>query len=136
MKAHDTQTLIATFSIYLAICLALGFIAWRRTQNAAPRLGSTAQRYAQMRIAVDGVQFAFELRRQLLGVGCAIVSAGLCASAQMLGVLVGDVWEDVTLLQRGREFFDRAADGAGLKPGAGFGCDLSHGLGRRDAAGR
>lgn len=33
MKAHDTQTLIATFSIYLAICLALGFIAWRRTTN-------------------------------------------------------------------------------------------------------
>jgi sodium/proline symporter len=33
MNTHDTQTLIATFSIYLAICLALGFVAWRRTTN-------------------------------------------------------------------------------------------------------
>ena len=37
MTTHDTQTLIATFSIYLAICLALGFVAWRRTTPPCPR---------------------------------------------------------------------------------------------------
>ena len=33
MPAHDTPTLIATFAVYLGICLALGFVAWRRTTN-------------------------------------------------------------------------------------------------------
>src|SRR5690606_13411849 len=100
------------------------FISWRRTQNSASRLGSTAQRYAQMRIAMDRVEFAGELRRELLGVGGAIVSAGLGAFAQMLGVALGHVREDVTLLQHGGEFFDGAADGVRLQPGAGFGDHL------------
>ncbi|MCC6559995.1 MAG: sodium/proline symporter PutP [Xanthomonadales bacterium] len=33
MVQHDTATLIATFSVYLGICLLLGFVAWRRTTN-------------------------------------------------------------------------------------------------------
>ncbi|HWT16523.1 MAG TPA: sodium/proline symporter PutP [Patescibacteria group bacterium] len=33
MTQHDTRTLIATFAIYLGICLVLGVIAWRRTTN-------------------------------------------------------------------------------------------------------
>jgi sodium/proline symporter len=33
MPAHDTPTLIATFAVYLGICLVLGFVAWRRTTN-------------------------------------------------------------------------------------------------------
>ena len=33
MAQHDTATLIATFSVYLGICLLLGFVAWRRTTN-------------------------------------------------------------------------------------------------------
>ena len=33
MTQHDTRTIVATFAVYLAICLALGFVAWRRTTN-------------------------------------------------------------------------------------------------------
>jgi hypothetical protein len=33
MTQHDTRTIVATFAVYLAICLALGFVAWRRTPN-------------------------------------------------------------------------------------------------------
>lgn len=33
MAEHDTRTIIATFAVYLAICLVLGFVAWRRTTN-------------------------------------------------------------------------------------------------------
>ena len=33
MAQHQTTTLIATFAVYLGICLLLGFIAWRRTTN-------------------------------------------------------------------------------------------------------
>ena len=33
MPTLDTQAIIATFAIYMGICLLLGFIAWRRTTN-------------------------------------------------------------------------------------------------------
>jgi len=33
MSAHDTGTITATFAVYMAICLAMGFVAWRRTTN-------------------------------------------------------------------------------------------------------
>lgn len=33
MPQHDTGTIIATFAVYLGVCLVLGFIAWRRTTN-------------------------------------------------------------------------------------------------------
>jgi len=33
MQIHDTSTIIATFAVYMGVCLVLGFIAWRRTTN-------------------------------------------------------------------------------------------------------
>lgn len=33
MPQHDTRTIVATFVVYMAICLVLGFVAWRRTTN-------------------------------------------------------------------------------------------------------
>lgn len=33
MSQHGTSTIIATFAVYMGICLVLGFIAWRRTSN-------------------------------------------------------------------------------------------------------
>ena len=33
MIIHDTGTIIATFAVYMGVCLMLGVIAWRRTTN-------------------------------------------------------------------------------------------------------
>lgn len=33
MQLHDTGTIVATFAVYLGICLVLGFVAWRRTTD-------------------------------------------------------------------------------------------------------
>lgn len=33
MIIHDTGTIVATFAVYMGICLTLGFIAWRRTTD-------------------------------------------------------------------------------------------------------
>ena len=33
MTTPDTRTIVVTFVVYMAICLVLGFVAWRRTTN-------------------------------------------------------------------------------------------------------
>ena len=33
MTTPDTRIIVATFVVYMAVCLMLGFVAWRRTTN-------------------------------------------------------------------------------------------------------
>ena len=68
-----------------------------------------------MRIAMDCVQIAVQLRRQLLGAVGAVMFAGSGARAQMTGVVARYIRKQVVHFQQRREFLDRAANG-GRRP--------------------